>query len=87
MCRPPSPSEGLGRPLNASHAEPDFDLDLDPESLLLPLKETSNVIVLARLQELRSMSTANLFLAMLSIFFFLDFSAFFVGPFPKIFGL
>ena len=46
-----------------SNLDSDSFVDVDPDSQLLPLKETSNVIVLARLQELRSMSAVNFFIA------------------------
>ncbi len=67
--------DSLIRPLNTPHSSQNAphdsgdleSFDGDPESLLLPLKETSNVIVLARLQQLRNMSAVNIILAMLTL--------------------
>jgi len=64
MCHAPSTSDGSCRLLNAPQSHPESSDN--PESQLLPLKETSNVIVLARLQELRTMSAVNITLAMLT---------------------
>jgi hypothetical protein len=53
--------------LCAAASPRDFALDEDPDSQLLPLKSTTNVLVLARLQQLESMSTVNFFLALLCV--------------------